>query len=112
MTDLRNLTILALMGRLLAQIDKGDVVPPAEIKQAIAKGTVLELLLERFGDFPEFAPIHKAEFAMLQHELRSIMDAVDGREVSKLGVENSGLCLLLAYCIEMLVHRNIKEITG
>lgn len=32
------------------------------------------------------------------------------REASKLGVEKNGLCYLLAYCMELLVHRNVKEI--
>jgi hypothetical protein len=110
MTDLRNLTILGVMARLISHIDGGDTVPPVEIKQAVAKGTILELLRKRIGDFPEFSPFHEAESVLLQHELRSVMDGVAGREESKLGVEKNGLCMLLAYCLEMLMHRNIKEI--
>jgi hypothetical protein len=112
MTDLRSLTILDLMSRLLAEIDRGDVIPPSDVRDAVAKGTVLELLQTRYGDFPEFSPIHKAESIMLRKELRTAMEAVGGREAFKLGLENNGLCFLLAYCIEMLVHRNLKEITG
>jgi hypothetical protein len=40
------------------------------------------------------------------------MEAVDGRESFKLGLENNGLCSVVAYCIEMLAHRNLKELGG
>jgi hypothetical protein len=109
-TDLRSLTILGLMGRLLGEIDRGNVLPPSEVRTAVANGTILDLLKEQYGDFPEFSPIHKAESALLRTELRTVMEAVDGRESFKLGLEKNGLCFLLAYCIEMLMHRNLKEI--
>jgi hypothetical protein len=112
MTDLRSLTILGLIGRLLPEIDRGDSLPPAEVQDAIAKGTILDLLKKRYGDYPEFSPIHKAESALLRKELREVMEAVAGRESFKLGVENNGLCFLVAYCLEMLAHRNLKEIIG
>jgi hypothetical protein len=111
MTDLRSLTILRLMRHLLAHIDRGDVVAPNEIKQAVAQGTVFQLLRKRFRDFPEFSPIHEADSVLLQNELRSTLDTVAGRKEFKLGVENNGLCFLVAYCLEMLAHPNIKEIT-
>jgi hypothetical protein len=34
----------------------------------------------------------------------------DGREESKMGVRKNGLCLLVGYCIEMLVQRNLREV--
>jgi hypothetical protein len=112
MTDLRSLTILGLMARILPEIDRGDIVPPADVRDAIAEGTILDLLKKRYGDYPEFSPIHKAESALLRKELRDVLEAVDGREGFKLGLEKNGLCYLLAYCIELLVHRNMKEILG
>ncbi len=112
MTDLRSLTILGLMARILPEIDGGDSVPPADIQDAIANRTILQLLKKRYGDYPEFSPIHKAESALLQKELRQALEALDGREASKLGVEKNGLCFLLAYCMELLVHRNLKEVLG
>jgi len=112
MTDLRSLTILGLISRLLPEIDRGDLLSPSEVRDAVTKGTILDLLKKRYGDFPEFSPIHKAESALLRKELRDAMEAVGGRESFKLGLENNGLCFLIAYCLEMLVHRNLKEITG
>jgi hypothetical protein len=112
MTDLRSMTILGLMARVLPEIDRGDVLPPADVRDAIAKGTILELLKKRYGDYPEFSPIYEAESALLRKELREVLEAVDGREALKLGLEKNGLCYLLAYCIELLAHRNMKEILG
>ena len=112
MTDLRSLTILGLIGRLLPEIDRGDVLPPSEVQDAIAKGTILEMLKQRYGDFPEFSPVYKAESVLQQKELRDVMEAVDGRESFKLGLENNGLCFVVAYCLEMLAHRNLKELGG
>src|SRR5262249_39247656 len=79
MTDLRSLTILGLIGRLLPQIDRGDDLPPSEVQDAIAKGTILEMLKQRNGDFPEFSPVYKPESILMQKELRDGMEAIDGR---------------------------------
>ena len=110
MTDLRTMTILGLMGRILPEIDRGDVVPPAEIRDAIAQGTILQYLKDRYGDFPEFSPIYPAEGTLLRKELRGVLEVLRGRESFKLGVEKNGLCFLLAYCIELLVQRNLNEV--
>jgi hypothetical protein len=40
------------------------------------------------------------------------MEAIGGREEFQLGLEKNGLCFVLAYCIELLVQRNMKEILG
>ena len=112
MTDLRSLTILGLIGGLLPEIDRGDVLSPSEVRDAVANGMILDLLKERYGDFPGFAPVYEAESALLRKELRDVMEAVDGRESYKLGLEKNGLCFLIAYCLEMLVHRNLKELPG
>jgi hypothetical protein len=112
MTDLRSLTILGLIVRLLPELDRGDVLSPSEVRDAVAKGSILDLLKNRYGDYPEFSPIRKGESALLRQELREAMEAVGGRESFKLGLEKNGLCLLVAYCLEMLVHRNLKEITS
>jgi hypothetical protein len=65
-----------------------------------------------YGDFPEFAPIHKAEAALLRKELRAVVEKYAGREETKMGVAKNGLCLLVGYCLEMLMERNIHEVFG
>jgi len=113
MSDLRNLTIIGLLGRLNALLDDGGGIPsPEEVKRSIASRTILELLRGRYGDYPEFAPIHKAEAILMQQELTAMMEKYSGREEQKMGVSKSGLCLLVGYCLEILMERNIKEAIG
>jgi hypothetical protein len=111
MTDLRKLTILGLVGRLNMAIDEGKVpLSTKEVKQRIADGSILDHLALLYGDFPEFSPIHSAEKTLLLRELRDGLQVYDGREASKMGIERNGLCLLVGYCIEMLVQRSMNEL--
>jgi hypothetical protein len=111
MTDLRSLPILGLLARLNMLIDEGGPAPtPQEVKERITDGTVLRHLAGLYGDFPEFSPVYKAEAVLLLKELRAVLDVYDGREEHKMGVKNNGLCLLVGYCIEMLVQRNLGEV--
>jgi hypothetical protein len=113
MIALKNLTIIGLMARLNMLIDEGAGAPtPAEVKRCITKGTILDRLCRLYGEYPEFAPIHKAEAALLRKELRAAVEKYDGREESKMGVQHNGLCLLVGYCLEMLMERNIHEVLG
>lgn len=113
MTDLRNLTIIGLLGRLNALLDDGVAVPsPEEVKRCTASGTILELLRGRYGDYPELAPIHKAEAILMQQELKAMMEKYSGREEQKMGVSKNGLCVLVGYGLEILMERNIKEVVG
>src|SRR5258707_1273893 len=113
MTDLRKVTIIGMMGRLITLIDEGRSGPsPVEVKQSIAEGTILDRLCSMYGEYPEFSPIHQAEKVLLVRELNMVREIYDGREEFKMGVRNSGLCLLMAYCIEMLMQRSVGEIVG
>jgi hypothetical protein len=113
MTDLRNLTIIGLLGRLNTLLDEGAAAPsPEEVKQRIGSGTILKLLRDQYGDYPEFAPIHKAEAILLQQELKAMREKYSGREEQKMGVSKNGLCLLVGYGLEILMERNIKEVMG
>jgi hypothetical protein len=113
MTDLRNLTIIGLLGRLNTLLDDGVAVPsPEEVKRCIASRTILELLRGRYGDFPEFAPIHKAEAILMEQELKAMMEKYSDREEQKMGVSKNGLCVLVGYGLEILMERNIKEVVG
>jgi hypothetical protein len=113
MTDLRNVTILGMMARLNTLIDQGVAAfSIAELKTWIQDGSILTQLCSRYGDFPEFSPIYAAETVLLRQELKAVMDMYDGREESKMGVGNNGLCLLVGYCIEMLMQRRIGEVVG
>lgn len=111
MTDLRNVTVIGMMARLNTLLDEGaDAPPPAEVKRLINEGTILEHLCSLYGEYPEFSPIHKAEAALLRQELKAKVEKFAGREERKMGVEKNGLCLLLGYCLEVLMERNLHEL--
>jgi hypothetical protein len=113
MTDLRNLTIIGLVGRLNMLIDEGKSAPtPSEVKKCIIEGTILDRLCDLYGQLPEFAPIHKAEGVLLRTELKVAVEKYCGREESKMGVRQNGLCLLVGFCLEMLMERNLREALG
>jgi len=114
MTDLRKISILGIMGRLNTLID-GEAVflSPMDVKSCIADGTILDRLRSLYGDYPEFSPgLNKAESILLQQEWKAALDIYSGREAAKMGVSKNGLCLLVGYCIEMLMWRNLRELTG
>ncbi len=111
MTDLRNVAIIGMMGRLNMLIDEGVTAPtPADVKSLVADGTILDRLCSLYGKFPEFAPIHKAEGALLRKELKAVADKYAGEEESRMGVEKNGLCLLMGYCLDMLMERSLHEL--
>jgi hypothetical protein len=113
MTDLRSLAIIGMMGRLNMLVDEADVaISPSEVKQWIADGSILDQLRALYGDYPEFSPVHKAEAILMLTEWKTVLDIYAGREESKMGVSKNGLCLLIGYCIEMLMQRNLRELVS
>jgi hypothetical protein len=94
-------------------IDEGaSGLTPTEVKTLITEGTILERLRSLHGDFPEFTPVHKAEAVLLGKELKAMVEKYAGRQESKMGVAKNGLCLLIGYCLEMLMERNLREVLG
>ena len=83
------------------------------MKRCIADRTILDRLRNLYGDCPEFSPgLNKAEGILLQQEWKAALDIYSGREAAKMGVAKNGLCLLVGYCIEMLMQRSLSELTG
>jgi hypothetical protein len=111
MTDLRNVAVIGMMGRLNMLIDEAAVaISPSEVKQWIADGTIFDQLHALYGDYPEFSPVHEAEAILMLKEWKTVLDIYAGREESKMGVSKNGLCLLVGYCIEILMQRNLREL--
>jgi len=78
-----------------------------EVKREIEKGTVLEYVAERGGTDIDLSLITKAETwpnfrSFYIEHLQSIYNAYSGNERRKWGVQNSGLCLLLAWTNEII----------
>ena len=81
----------------------GKVSPDAVIEH-IRDGTIFDFLQETMkGDF-DISLFYNDDRAELIAEWTRLADAVDA--ASKFGVENDGLCLLLAYVIEGVQSRS------
>ena len=79
----------------------------ADIKREIRKGTIFEFLQEVTGDDVDLSIIMNGTtypgFKDFYVEyLQRIVDAYSGNERRKWGIENSGLCLLLAWTTEII----------
>jgi hypothetical protein len=104
----KGLTWMLLELNHLLDTGKYDAISVDEVKKHIHAGTVLDFLQERaaedvdlssytttvYGNFKEFYGSY----------LRNIIYAYGGNERRKWGVENRGLCLLIAWTTEILAH--------
>ncbi len=97
------LTYLILEINMLIDTGKYMDISIAEIEKEIEKGTVLEFIAKRGeGDIDLSIIIQTNTFPYFKEfyaeKLQSIYGAYAGNERRKWGVQNSGLCLLLAVC--------------
>lgn len=102
---LRISTVAWAAFNLNSAIDHGlvDVIAFDEIRKEIENGNLIKFLNERLADFDW--GLFGSEFDQgpsfidaMQFEAEVFKD----REKRKLGIRNSGVCLLLAFCIEAL----------
>ena len=105
------LTLLIL--QINSAIDSGKYtdITISEIHQAIENKRVLRYLKERLGsDIDLSLHIDSNTFgdfeSFYENELDSIYGGYAGQEGRKWGVENSGLCLVLAWTNEIVQHGN------
>jgi hypothetical protein len=109
MNQLR-LTSLTFLGfYVTSAIDAGlaDRVSFEEIYAGLKSRSLFQDLDRRLPntfDFSLFPKGSDSEAAML-HALTQAAEGLEGRERRKTGVENSGLCLLLAFIFEAIQHR-------
>ena len=98
-----------------AALDKGLGAQVAfeEIYSGIDRGTLLQELDSKFPDtgFGVFSAGSDKEKQILS-VLEQIAGGLSGRERRKVGVENSGLCLLLAFLIEAMQQGDWSDPTG
>ncbi len=102
-----NLTFLAFY--LNSAIDTGNYVDVTyqEVADKINDGSIFSYLRTRLGndiDLSIFPPEKQRE---LVDEWQNILNAVSARR--KFGIENNGLCLLVAYLLEGIQRRQDKN---
>jgi len=102
------LTFLILNTNSLIDTGKYQDISLEEIKKEIEKGTILEFLKSRVGkdiDLSMYLHTDTAYSGFKEFyidELQKLLGGYGGRERRKWGIENSGLCLLLAWTNEII----------
>ena len=98
-----NLTFLAFY--LNAALDTGNYADLSldVVGTAIDNGTIFDLLAKKLEGDIDLSIFDAAKKAEIIAEWQDLRNAVSARR--KFGVENNGLCLLIAYCLEGIQRR-------
>lgn len=104
--ELRGLTLLLLYVNILLDSGKHDNVSVRTVKDHIRDGSILKFLSDLAGnrDFDIFlndSPYGEFERYYVT-SLQSIYNAYAGDELRRWGVERRGLCLVIAWTVEVL----------
>jgi hypothetical protein len=91
---------------LITAIDHGflEEITFDEIYREIESGNLIAFLKNRLGDNVDLSLVttDTAQGRSFIKVMQRLPDVLRGNERKKLGVEKSGLCLLLAFCIEVM----------
>lgn len=86
----------------LADDKSYDSVSFEEMKEVVSSEKVFEFLEDKFGKRVDFSLYTKEERTEICKELWQICGGQSGRERKKFGVENNGICLLMAYVADAI----------
>lgn len=84
---------------------KYDHITIADVHQRIANKEVVPWLKDIMRDDIDLSTVDATWANELHAGLHDIYEANRGREAKKWGVENRGLCLLIAWTVEMIQHK-------
>ena len=106
-TKLRLSTLSFAAFNLTSALDHGliDKITFHELYRETESGNLINFLKERLGDFdwslfgPEFD-----QGPYFVEAIQSVAEVLKGQERRKIGISNSGICLLLSFCIEVMQH--------
>ena len=101
-----------LAGQFNIAIDSGrfDDITVEEVKRHAQAGTITNFLVDRLKDVTDLGWMEAQDWAVVDEEWRTFALGID--EGRKMGVENKGLCLLLAYALEsseIRVRQELKD---
>lgn len=74
----------------------------AEIKEQIKNKNIISFLSEKCVDDIDLSIIQGEDKIKMENALLNVAENINERR--KLGVEKNGLCLLIAYLVEMIQH--------
>lgn len=108
------ITLINLTHTLLeinAAIDTGKYssISLADIRDHIHQGDIFQYIKTTVGDDIDLSLIIGERSNEITAELQNVGNVLFGQERRKLGVENSGLCLLAGLIIELIQQRHWKE---
>lgn len=97
-----------LLWQFIAAMDTGkyDSVTFEEVHRHAEAGTIPAFLIDRFGSDLDLSMVEPQDWGVISENWASIANVVDARR--KFGVENKGLCLLMAYTLESLQQSEKK----
>jgi hypothetical protein len=108
--EMRLIQITRTIQELNAAIDTGrhQGIPIEEVKGHIESGDLVQWLTKRVGGdiHLEFDDAAGSDW---NEKMESIRAAYGGKEQRKWGVENSGLCLLVAWTTEIIQQRQWQD---
>jgi hypothetical protein len=101
------LTLLILQLNALLDTGRYDYITVDEVEGRIEDGSILRFLRERAGEDIDLSfQFETKSYGNFERfyvtYLQSILNAYGGRESRKWGVQNRGLCLLIAWTNEIL----------
>jgi hypothetical protein len=112
-TKLRLSTLSIVAFNLVSAIDHGflEKITFDEIYREIESGNLIAFLKSQLGDSVDLSLVtaDTVQGRRFIEALQRLPNVLAGNERRKLGVENSGLCLLLAFCIELMQHLESYE---
>ena len=103
-TKARFSTLTSLAFSLTWCIDRRryDDISVPEVKEHIEDGSIFAFLTDRLGKDLAVKLFDQSTLGKVADAWLTIEDTVDERR--KFGIENKGLCLLVAYLVEMMQH--------
>ena len=80
-----------------------------EVEEHIDAGDIIPFLIQRLDGDVDLSLLSDVDSAELSAQLLDIYLANGGRERRKWGIENSGLCLLVAWTNELIQQRRFND---
>jgi len=73
-----------------------------EIREQVQNKNIISFLKEKCGNDIDLSLYSDENKTKIENALSNVAEGLDGRERRKTGIENNGLCLLIAYLVEMI----------
>lgn len=88
-----------------ALVDEGESLDLQETHEKIRSKSLFKWLKEKYADSLDISLFSETELNQIEAFFDSLSVSVNERK--KMGVENNGLCLLVAYCLEAAQRKEV-----